>query len=126
MSLFVDDARSLSGFDEIASSLLSGEKSYCTAPLTWNAGKSCLPGVRSRISPLSAFATNVCVYLPSRHAVQWRYSSSSAMCALSLPCSRRSALRLLHASFAPHSGYTSLENAIHFPSGDQIGSATPV
>ena len=48
------------------------------------------------------------------------------MCACSRPSCQRSAIRLLQASSAPHSGYTSVENAIHLPSGDQTGSETPV
>src|SRR5256885_9506361 len=48
------------------------------------------------------------------------------MCAFNGPFAQASAILLLQASSSPHSGYTSVEKAIHLPSGDHSGSDTPV
>src|SRR5215467_5767174 len=71
-SLFVEEAGVLSRLDAKTNSLLSGAKSYCKGPPTWNAGESKSPDVKSRTAPVETSANRMWVRFPSFHSVQWR------------------------------------------------------
>src|SRR5713226_1030952 len=68
-SLFVEEAGWGAWLESKASSVLSGEKSYCKDPPSWNGGESRSPGVRSRTVPVETSASRMCVRFPSFHSV---------------------------------------------------------